>query len=237
MKNNGASVRRLALYGGTFDPVHVGHLAIARGLRELFALDEVWLIPAYVAPHKRGNRVTPALHRYAMLVLATQSEAAVHISTVELDCPERPFTVETVERVQGERGAAWRTFFVMGADSWLEIETWREWQRLLLLTDVIVVTRPGYEASGQTLLPELATSRVLDMRGASHAVVAEALDVYEAETKVYLTDAVELCVSATEVRHRARNGEERLEEFVPPAVAEYIARYGLYKDEDRRKQN
>ncbi len=86
--------RRVALYGGTFDPVHAGHMAVARGLLQLFALDEVLFIPAYVAPHKRERRVSPAHVRYAMLALATQDEERMRVSTVELAAPERPFGTE-----------------------------------------------------------------------------------------------------------------------------------------------
>lgn len=228
--------RRVGIYGGTFDPVHNGHLAIARNLHELFALDEVLLIPAYVAPHKRHSRVTPALHRHAMLALATRQDTHTRISTVELDCPEHPFTIETVRRVQGERGGEWRTFFVMGADSWFEIETWYEWQQLLSLTDVIVVTRPGYAIEERDEVPELAASRVVDVRGSDCRALTEILEANDSATKVYLTNTVEMEVAATAVRDLAREGDERLREFVPSAVAEYIVKYGLYKDENRRER-
>ena len=88
--------RRIGLYGGTFDPVHLAHLEVARRLLELFALDEVLFIPACVAPHKRRTSVTPALHRYAMLALATQDDERLRVSTIELDAPEKPYTVDRV---------------------------------------------------------------------------------------------------------------------------------------------
>ncbi len=121
--------RRIALYGGTFDPVHHGHEAVARNLTGLFALDEVVFVPAYVAPHKRGRRVSPALDRYAMLALATQDERLFRVSAVELNAPGRPYTVETLTHFRRELGERARLFFVMGADSWEEITTWREWER------------------------------------------------------------------------------------------------------------
>jgi len=235
--------RRVALYGGTFDPVHSGHIAVARELQELFALDEVLLIPAFVAPHKRGARVTPALHRHAMIALATQHEPHARISTIELDCPARPYTIETIERVQLERGAAvWRTFFVMGADSWLEIETWHEWQRLLALTDVIVVTRPGYESAANHCPNGFTRNRVVDVRGYDAGklkVLLEENALLESqtaqpgrhgfETRVYFSDAVMSGVAATLIRRLAENRDESLNEFVPLAVAEYIAKYELYQ--------
>src|SRR5687768_13005788 len=125
-----ARARRIALYGGTFDPVHVGHAAVARNLLSLFGLDEVLFVPAFVAPHKRDRRVSPALDRYAMLALATQGEARFRVSTVEMNAPERPYTVETLARFREAWGDAARLFFVMGADSWEEITTWREWERV-----------------------------------------------------------------------------------------------------------
>src|SRR6185503_12838676 len=122
---------RVALYGGTFDPVHVGHLDVARRLQELFALDLVLFIPAHVAPHKRKSSVSPALHRYTMLALATQNDERLRVSTIELDAPEQPYTIETLERMQAALGDRAQLFFVMGADSWSEITTWHQWERVL----------------------------------------------------------------------------------------------------------
>ena len=93
-----AGRKRIAVYGGTFDPVHVGHAAVARKLLELFGLDELLFVPAFVAPHKRDRKVSPAFDRHAMLALATQDERRLRISTVELSAPERPYTVETLTR-------------------------------------------------------------------------------------------------------------------------------------------
>src|SRR3712207_1883776 len=110
-------MRRIALYGGTFDPVHKGHIAVAEGLSKLFSLDEVVFIPAHVAPHKRDSAVTPALHRYAMLALATQARGDFRVSSVELDKPERPYTWETLSHMREALGCDADVFFVMGADS------------------------------------------------------------------------------------------------------------------------
>src|SRR5437588_11232196 len=156
--------RRIALYGGTFDPVHVGHMAVARSLLALFALDEVLFIPAYVAPHKRERRVSPALDRYAMLALATQGEERFRVSTIEMEAPERPYTVNTLSSFCESLGRDARLFFVMGADSWEEIATWREWERVLALTDHLVVTRPGYELSTAHVTQQVR-GRVVDVRG------------------------------------------------------------------------
>src|SRR5438270_6642326 len=220
--------RRVGLYGGTFDPVHAGHIAVARALLELFTLDEVLFIPAHVAPHKRSNARQPAapLHRYAMLVLATMDEPRCKVSTIELDAPERPYTVETLARLRAEFGSSARLFFVMGADSWADITTWREWQRLLALTDQIVVTRPGYTLSTGHVTDEVQR-RIVDLRGRGRAEVAAALEALTDEVRIYFTDAVSSDVSATTIRQltQASKTNAAAELLVPSAVAEYIRKY------------
>lgn len=232
MGENGT--RRVALYGGSFDPVHEGHLSVARKLSELFALDEVLFIPAHVAPHKRGRRVTAALHRHAMLALATQREPRFSVSSVELDAPERPYTVETLARFIDERGRESRLFFVMGADSWAEIRTWREWERVLALTDHIVVTRPGYELSTEHVTDDVR-ARIVDVRGADSARVGRELGGEGA--KIFLSDAVEMDISATGIRKLL--GESgagaKLEGLVSEAVADYIRKYDLYRGVHERE--
>lgn len=221
--------KRIALYGGTFDPVHNGHVGVAHGLSKLFALDEVLFIPAYVAPHKRVRNVTPALHRYAMLALATQAEASFRISTIELEAPERPFTFETLSRMQESLGQEAQLFFSMGADSWMEITTWREWERVLSLANHIVVTRPGYELSAEHVTPQVR-ERIVDLRGIGKEQAAPGIDNSNS-VRVYITDAVQIDVSATMIREAVGAGREaEWQRQVPPAVADYIRKYGLYRE-------
>jgi nicotinate-nucleotide adenylyltransferase len=223
--------RRIAVYGGTFDPVHVGHEAVARNLSELFALDEFVFVPAYVAPHKRDRRVSPALDRYAMLALATQGERPFRVSAAEITKPERPYTVETLTSFRESLGETARLFFVMGADSWEEITTWREWERVLGLTDQLVVTRPGYELpTGH--VTEAVRERIVDVRGAGRGGVEEELQK-GGGPRVYLTDAANVRAAATDVRAAVARGDwESLGALVAPAVAEYIRKYGLYRETD-----
>jgi nicotinate-nucleotide adenylyltransferase len=221
-------LKRIALYGGTFDPVHAGHLAVARGLLKLFALDRVLFIPAHVAPHKREARPAPASQRYAMLVLATQDEPQLCVSTVEIDAPERPYTVDTLARMQAELGSDAQLFFIMGADSWMEITTWREWEQVLALTSHIVVTRPGYELSAAHVTPAIR-ERIVDLRGADQEKIAREVDKSDGP-KIYVTDAVFMDVSATAVRAVSRASRDAsIASLVPPRVAEFISKYGLYR--------
>jgi nicotinate-nucleotide adenylyltransferase len=220
--------RRIAIYGGTFDPVHNGHLEVARSVSQLFAIDEFLFLPALVAPHKQASQVTSSSHRYAMLALATRHDARIFISTFELEGPGRQYTVDTLFHFRSRLGAAADLFFVMGADSWAEITTWREWQRLLSLAHLIVVTRPGHEVSASHVGQELA-ARMVDLRGASRQRGSLLHDT--PEPRIFVTDAVMAAVSATEVRQAAREGrDERLTQLVPLEVAAYIRKYELYRN-------
>lgn len=213
--------RRIAFYGGTFDPVHLGHLEVARKVAELFEIEKVQFVPAQVAPHKVGRPVSAPIHRYAMLALATQHDPKLSISTFELDSPDRRYTVNTLEHFITQYGSDAALFFIMGADSWSEITTWREWERLLTMVNHIVVTRPGYDLAGPAKLRE----RIVDLRSG----VKPGMEVDS--NKIYLTDIVMTDVSATRIRTLAQNGKsEELVQLVAEPVAEYIKKYALYRE-------
>lgn len=223
------SRQRIALYGGTFDPVHNGHISVARALLRLFALHEIVFIPAHVAPHKREQSVTPALHRYAMLALVTQGEPGMRVSTIELEAPERPYTVETLARLKQMYGPEAQLFFVMGADSWTDIRTWREWERVLELTSHIVITRPGYNLDTAHVTEEIR-ERIVDLRGAGEEQIERVVEESKTE-KIYVTDAVQVDISATTVRQLVRLGLFLdWPALVPLPVAEFIGKYRLYRD-------
>jgi nicotinate-nucleotide adenylyltransferase len=204
-------------------------LTVARELLKLFALDAALFIPAHVAPHKRQASVTAPLHRYAMLVLATQGEAGFQVSSVELDAPERPYTFETLSRMRESLGNDAQLFFVMGADSWMEITTWREWERVLASSNHIVVTRPGYELSAEHMTPDVR-ERIVDLRSKRKEEAALEIDKSD-DARVYVTDAVQMDVSATMIRQAVKEGREKdWLQHVQPAVADYIRKYGLYRE-------
>jgi nicotinate-nucleotide adenylyltransferase len=215
------------LYGGTFDPVHTGHLEIARRVSELFEIEKLLFIPAQMAPHKIGRPVTEPIHRYAMLALATQNDPKLSISTFELDAPDRRYTVDTIAHFQRLFGDACELFFIMGADSWSEITTWREWERLLTMTNHIVVTRPGYEPA--TTHVGAISERIVDLRSGRGTLDQEG---------IFFTDVVMNDVSATNIRRLASEGRiEKLEQLVPGPVLEYIRKYGIYRELNEAKLN
>jgi nicotinate-nucleotide adenylyltransferase len=212
---------RIAFYGGSFDPVHLGHIAIAKRLSTLFDLDEFVFIPAFHAPHKKRLSPTPALDRFAMLALATNNENNISISKMEIEVPNKPYTVETLARLK-ELLPGEQLFFVMGADSWRDIRTWREWEKVLTLTNHIIVTRPGYEINTEHLTREI-NEMVVDVRGQGEVVIKS-----ESEKKIYITDAVNIDVAAVEIRKKIRKGDDSWRDDVTLEVAKYIEKYQIY---------
>jgi nicotinate-nucleotide adenylyltransferase len=219
--------KRIAIYGGTFDPVHLGHIEVATKVSQLFEIDELLFVPAQVAPHKLTRPVTPAIHRYAMLVLATQDDPRLCVSTFELEAPDRRYTVDTLVHFKSKFRDSANLFFVMGADSWSEITTWREWERLLALVNHIVVTRPGYDIR-LDLVNSSVRERVVDLRGS--AQVPEVVEE-TARERIFITDVVMVDNSATEIR-RALSADNwsQLTMLIPPPVADYVKKYQLYRE-------
>jgi nicotinate-nucleotide adenylyltransferase len=213
--------RRIAAFGGTFDPVHNGHVEIVRAIVRNFGVDQLLIVPAHRPPHKDPRGIADAYHRYAMAALATLEEPRVIVSTIELEAPERPYTFETIERLRSRTAAGARLFFVMGADSFKEINTWREPARLLSSTDVIVVTRPGCEVDSSHLDDRFKPT-VVDLREGESQVPDDA------NRHIYLTGYVNNNASSTEIRRKVRGGES-IVGLVPPRVADYIEKYELYR--------
>ena len=216
--------RRVGAFGGTFDPVHNGHIEVVRAIVQFFLLDQLLIIPAKRPPHKNSTAIADAYHRFTMAVLASLEEPHVLVSTIEIEAPDRPYTFETIERLQSSFKTRTRLFFVIGADSFEEINTWREPERLFSSANFIVVTRPGYDV-GSSHLDERIRSTIVDLRGHEGELeIAGELDQYH----IYLTSYVNSGVSSTEIRKRVRD-HESIEGLVPPRVADYIRKYELYR--------
>ena len=224
--------QRIAIYGGTFDPIHNGHWQVAKAIMNSFAMDRLLFVPAFVPPHKRGQQISSPFHRLAMLAVATMGEPKMFVSPVEVEAPERPYTFQTLDLLKADLDHA-QLFFVMGADSFRDVATWREHQRLLTEYDVIVATRPGYHLGDQgghsggtpiaaLLSPELQT-KLVDLSGGQLPTEEDF-----ASPHIYLTDYVEVDVSATDVREIAQQGKSVVN-WVPPPVAAYIEKYKLYQ--------
>lgn len=211
--------KRIAFYGGSFDPIHCGHLTVARKLTEIFALDEFYFVPAFHAPHKKEKKPTSAFQRFAMLCLATANDSKIKVSRIEVELPEKPYTIETLTKLKAELADS-QIFFVMGADSWQDITTWREWEKVLSLTSHIVVSRPPFEIDFSHVTPAIR-EKIVDLRGKIEFNLSDS-------DQIYFTDAVKLEISATEIRQKIRENSADWKVDLPSEVAVYIEKYKIY---------
>ena len=198
-------VRRLAVFGGTFDPIHNGHVSMARGLLDAFALDRGLFVPAGRPWQKEVY--SAAEDRWMMTVLVAATNPRFEASRMEIDRKGPTYTVDTMAILRDFYGPEVELFFVAGVDAVLTLGTWHRAGDLAGLADVIAVPRPGFDAA--------------------------ALRAGDDWPPVHLADLPEVDVSSTEVRRRVRDGEP-FDELVPPVVARYIEEHGLYRQASER---
>ncbi|HMQ05350.1 MAG TPA: nicotinate-nucleotide adenylyltransferase [Pyrinomonadaceae bacterium] len=215
-------MKKIAYFGGTFDPVHEGHIMVARAILKRFELDRFLFLPAFHAPHKPDRPPTSAFHRYAMLVIATGSDPKIGVSTLELEKNEKRYTIDTLSELHDDHRDE-TLFFVMGADSWADIRTWRDWENVLLASNHIIVTRPGYTITFDHVTDEVR-NRIVDLRSSDRPIPELA-----GEYRIFITDVVLFETSATELREDLSDGWLDREDDIPAAVAKYIEKYELYR--------
>lgn len=224
----------LALFGGTFDPIHRGHVVVARAAATKFGLKQVWFVPANIPPHKQKTPITPYYHRYAMVSLALAGEKEFVPSLLEAPDPEHggsdrqpSYSIETVRRVKKALGKSDRLYFLIGMDAFKDIAKWYRPEELLGECDFIVAARPGYSlADVATSLPEklrpgAAVTKLFRKQKMSGPLVLPG-------ATLHMLPETHENVSATQIRAAVeRSGA--LKRLVPDAVAEYIHKEHLYR--------
>ncbi|HEY4190274.1 MAG TPA: nicotinate-nucleotide adenylyltransferase [Candidatus Limnocylindrales bacterium] len=203
----------LGVFGGTFDPIHNAHLAVAEEAAEVLGLERVLFVPAGEPPHKPGREITPAHDRLAMVELAIAGNPRFTVDRLEIDRPGPSYTVDTLEALQAGRGVgaggvAADLVLVLSAEAFLGLMSWREPRRVLELARVAVAPRDGYPDAG----PDFLAEHLPDL----------------ADRATFL-DGPRLRLSASELRSRAASGRS-LRYLVPDAVSAYIGDHGLYQD-------
>ncbi len=221
----------VAIFGGTFDPVHRGHLAVARAAQKAYQLDRIYFVPADIQPFKQRQPVTPFYHRYAMLALATRKEKTFVPSLMEAPGEEARrtpnFTIDTVRRFRAMLPKSDRLFFLVGIDSFLAISQWREPEALLREAEFIIASRPGFSlADVARALPEPMRPKEAVTRPFAHRPATG--DLVLGGTTLHLLPGVEEKASATAIRKAAAAGRGT-SRFVDETVAAYIAKTHLYK--------
>jgi nicotinate-nucleotide adenylyltransferase len=209
----------LGLLGGTFDPIHVGHLDVAAAARQALGLDRILVVPANVPPHRVAPRASAA-HRFAMAAIAAQDRPELLVSDLEMRSSDPSYTSTTLDRLS-EQGVDPRSAcLVLGADAFGDIRTWKAFPAILDRCHFVVVSRPGCPSpSLRSALPELS-GRMIDATGMLSIDAGT-------EPRIVLVDAPTAPVSATEVRRRLA-ASESITGLVPDLVARYIDKHGLY---------
>jgi nicotinate-nucleotide adenylyltransferase len=227
-----APSRRLGLLGGSFDPVHNGHLAIARQTCEALGLDQILFIPTSHPPHKPYGSLAPARDRYEMVRLAIASDPSFSISDVELLRPGKSYSIDTIRLLQQEFGADTQLFFLIGLDAFLDFPSWRDPRTLLQLCSFVVLSRPGLSFrsfSTVSLLPPIPSSSLADLDGGR----ISRIEVPLGKQRLICLRLPPCTVSASDIRVRIRQGLP-VANLLPPLVESYILRHHLYQEERDR---
>jgi nicotinate-nucleotide adenylyltransferase len=216
-----STARRIGLLGGTFDPVHLGHTAVADAAIAALALDEVLLLTSPTPPH-RPPPAAPLHHRFAMVALAIQDRPAHRASDLELSVTGPSYTRDTLGRLHGAGYAASQLFFLIGADAFAEIATWRGYPGVLEAAHFVVVNRPGHPVDSlYARLGRLADRMERVTPGEPPSAAGGP------GTRVFLVDAPTPEISSTTIRARCAEGRS-IAGLVAPAVERHIVRHGLY---------
>jgi nicotinate-nucleotide adenylyltransferase len=211
------------LFGGTFDPIHMGHLRCAVEVRELFDLDRIIFIPAARQPLKTGKDITPFRHREQMVKLAVEANPSFAVSDMENQRGGTSYSIDTVNYFLANSPKELELYFILGQDAFQDIHRWKEWEQLLLLCNFIVMTRPGYEVRELSdILPEYAASQF-------HFDTDTGAFTGTTGKSIYFKRLTFLEISSTDIRNRTKNGQSILY-LVPDSVQKYISEYSLYKD-------
>lgn len=201
-----AEKRKIGIMGGTFDPIHIGHLVTAEAVRIEYGLDKVLFIPACNPPHKQDSQVTPVLHRYIMTVMATYSNPYFYVSAIELERPGPSYSIDTVSKLIQLYGEHTEFYFITGADAVQDLPTWEKIDKLLTMCHFIAATRPGCLSGLDDVI------RYFGVQG---------------RERIHRLATPELEISSTDIRDRVRNGRS-IKYIVPESVENYILKEGLY---------
>jgi len=199
--------QRIGVLGGTFDPIHIAHLAIAENCWDQLGLSEVLFIPAGDPPHKQHRGVAPAVHRVAMVERAIAGNPHFRVSRVDVNRPGLSYSVDTLESLRAELGTEAELFFIVGSDSLTDLPNWRDPRRLIELCTVVAVNRPGYPR------PDL---KQIDAR------------IPGASGRTRFVDVPDLNLTSSEIRRRVAEGRT-IRYLVPDPVRDYIIEKQLYR--------
>ena len=216
----GSEEIKVGLFGGTFNPIHLGHLRGAEEVRESFGLKTVAFIPAAIPPHKSLEEVVEVRHRLEMIRLAVTTNSSFSLSDVEIKRPGRSYSIDTIRHFRKEYPEG-HLYFILGGDAFTEIETWKEFPSLFSLCNFIVMARPGFwKTSLPAQLPEVLKQALRYDRAVNGWI-------HSSGHTLHFQEITFLDISSTKVRELLERGES-VRYLIPGEVETYIRRYGLY---------
>lgn len=213
---------RIGLFGGTFDPIHCGHVKAAESVQKIFSFDRILFIPSYIPPHKETLDVVSAEHRLKMVELALSSFDRFFPSSIEIDARGTSYSIMTLNRIK-EIFPQTELFFLLGIDAFLEIETWKDYEGVLDQCSFIVMSRPGFRLDeAKKILAEKYSHRMVEVSG---FLAKETERIFN--QRIYLLSIETLDISSSEVRERVRKNQS-IKDLVPKNVENYIKEKCLY---------
>ena len=214
--------KKVGLLGGTFDPVHLGHIKAAQEIRRILGLNKVLFIPSFIPPHKNPGETTPPDHRLKMLELALEPYPYFEISTFELDKEGTSYTIDTLRHFTSEEPHT-GFYFIVGSELFETIDTWKNYNDLFKLANFAVIERPGFSDEDPSSLPLAIEPDFRYYMGRDDVKIFK----NKFSKEIAFTHIQGVRVSSTEIRHRLRSGESIID-LVPEDVESYITRNGLY---------
>lgn len=225
--------RRLGLFGGSFNPIHNGHLAIARKAHEILALDRTLFIPTGDPPHKQDRALAPAHHRYEMVRLAIADMPEFELSDIELSRQGKSYSIDTVRELQRQCGSGTRLYFLIGLDAFLDLPSWREPDALLAACSFVVISRPGQSFQSLATLPFLRHVAPNQLAPLDTGTLNRLDLPLPSGEKIICLPLPPSSISASDIRHRIQRGA-MLANLLPPPVESYILRQQLYREDQHR---
>jgi nicotinate-nucleotide adenylyltransferase len=202
-------MKRIGIFGGTFNPIHMGHLIIAEEVCQQHHLSKILFIPAYIPPHKYVNDLAEAHHRYQMIKAAINGKSKFEVSDLEIKREGKSYTIDTIQEILDCYGKDCEVFLIMGADSLNELELWKNIKKLSQLCHFVIVNRPGFKT--------VASARLVEIIGSNNISDMERLRV----------EIAPVDISSTDIRKKLNEGLE-IKGLVPDDVEAYLKEHGLY---------
>ncbi|MCD6353117.1 MAG: nicotinate-nucleotide adenylyltransferase [Proteobacteria bacterium] len=219
IKNNG---ERIGLFGGTFDPIHHGHLRAAEEIKESFHLKRVVFIPSRIPPHKDVKSIGSPKHRLRMVELAINNNPDFDLSDFEIKRMGKSYSIFTIEYFLKKMGSSTSLYFLMGMDSFLKIISWKDFARLFSLTNFIILARPGYPKK------EISTLLPVEVAQDFHYNSEQNCYLHSSSHKICFKEITLLDISSSVIRNRIKKGDS-VRYLVPSIVADYIEKHKLYR--------